>query len=81
MLGGMGCLWGNQVYITLIPEELQLNSEFSTTQYEMRNILVALRVWGHLWHHHCVVSKGDNLAVVNVCNKGYTKFKHLGAMI
>ena len=50
-------------------------------QYEMLNILVALRVWDHLRHHHRVVFKVDNLAVVTVCNKGYTKCKHLGAII
>ena len=80
-LVGMGGVWGNKVYTTPIPEELQLNSEFNITQYEMMNILVALRVWGHLWRHHRVVFKVDNLAVVMVCNKGYTKCKHLGAMI
>ena len=31
--------------------------------------------------HQRVIFSVDNLAVVMVCNKGYTKRKHLGAMI
>ena len=38
------------------------SGEFSITQYEMLNMLVALRVWGHHF---------------TVCNTGYTRCKHL----
>ena len=34
-----------------------------------------------MWHHKRVVFNVDNAAVVTICNKGYTKCNHLGAMI
>ena len=79
-LQGMGGVWGNRVYTTPIPDALQTQHELSITQYEMLNILIALRVWGHMWRHQRVVFKVDNLAVVTVCGRGYTKCRHLGAM-
>ena len=80
-LEGIGGVWGNRVYASSIPDILRSHPEMSITQYEMLNILVALRVWGHMWRHQHVVFNVDNAAVVTICNKGYTKCNHLGAMI
>ena len=74
-------IWGNRVYASSIPDILRLQPEMSITQYEMLNILVALHVWGHMWHHQRFIFNVDNAAVVTICIKGYTKGNHLGAMI
>ena len=47
----------------------------------MLKILLALRVWGHMWQHKKIMFKIDNLAVVTVYNTGYTRCKHLAAII
>ena len=80
-LEGMGEVWGNKVYTSSIPDCLKNSGEFSITQYEMLNMLLALRVWGHMWQHKKIMFKIDNLAVVTVCNTGYTRCKHLAAII
>ena len=55
--------------------------EFIITQYEMLNMLSALRVWGHMWQHKKITFKIDNLAVIAACNAGHTRCKHLAAII
>ena len=39
-------------------------------QFEVVNILVALRLWTHFWAHKKIQIFSDNLAVVNVLNSG-----------
>ena len=49
--------------------------------YEMVNILVMLRLWAKYWTHKKIVLYVDIIAVVNVCNSGYTTDDFLGACI
>ena len=44
----------------------------------MLNIVVALKVWTHLWQDKKVEIKCDNLAVVKVLNSGKTRNPFLG---
>ena len=46
---------------------------------EMVNILVAIRVFGHLWHRKQILIKCDNQAVVQVLASGKTKDPFLAA--
>ena len=39
----------------------------------MLNILVAIRVWGNVWKHQCILIKCDNQVVVSVLNSGKTQ--------
>ena len=47
----------------------------------MINIIVAHKTWGHLWQGKKVLLKTDNMAVVHICNKGYTRDIHLAAYV
>ena len=47
----------------------------------MINILIALNVWKDDWHECHVKFYVDNLAVVQICNGGYTKDAWLAACI
>ena len=42
-------------------------------QLEMINVLLALKVYRHLWHKKQICIKCDNMAVVQVINHGSTK--------
>ena len=65
------------MYTAKFPAMFIIDYEFSITHYKLINILVALRVWGQVWQHKRVVFKVDNLAVVTICNCGYTRCKDL----
>ena len=45
----------------------------SIVHLEMINILVAIRVFGHMWHRKLILVKCDNDAVVHVLNSGKTR--------
>ena len=75
-LEGVGGVWETRVYASSIPDILRLHPKLTITQYEMLNILVALRVWGHIWRDQRVIFNVNSAAVVTVCNKGYTKCNH-----
>ena len=47
----------------------------------MINITVALKLWGSDWSHQTVIFKIDNMAVVSICNTGYTRDQYLASMI
>ena len=80
-LEGMGGVWSNQVYTCSIPNGLKHYVEFSIRHFKMLNMLLVLILWGHRWQHKKIIFKVDNLAVVTVCNIGYTRCKHLAAII
>ena len=44
--------------------------EYDIVHLEMINVIVALKLWGHVWANHKVHICCDNLAVVDVLNSG-----------
>ena len=80
-LQAVGGVWNNNVYSAEIPTFLQGNSGFCIVHYEMLNILVMLRLWAKYWTHKKIVLYVDIIAVVNVCNSGYTTDNFLGARV
>ena len=70
-LTGMGAIWRDRVYATPIHNCGDL--KLTIVHLEMLNIVVALRVWGKMWHHGSIVIKYDNLGVVQVVRTGKTK--------
>ena len=49
--------------------------------FEMINILVALNVWKTDWKGQCVKFLVDNMAIVTVCNSGYSQDAFLATCI
>ena len=49
--------------------------------WEMFNILLALRIWGHYWSNSIVEIHRDNLAIVQVVSTSKTKDPFLAACI
>ena len=77
----IGGVWNKSVYSAPIPQELTNNPQFNTTHFEMVNVLVALQLWGAKLAHQKVLSKSDNMALVNICQSGYTKDMYLATII
>ena len=66
-LTGLGGTFNNMVYTLPIP----LNyGNFNINHLEMINIMVALKIWGHIWANKKVRIHCDNLPVVEVLNSG-----------
>ena len=80
-LNRVGGVWKNNVYTCAIPEYLRANEHLSITHFEMINIIVALKTWGNSWQGKKVLLRTDNMAVVHICNKGYTRDIHLAAYV
>ena len=78
-LTGLGRVWGNSVYST--PIYPFPTFEMGIVHWEMFNVLLALRVWGHHWKHSLVRFYCDNLAVVQVVQTSKTKHPFLAACI
>ena len=57
------------------------NASHHITHFEMLNVLICVRLWGHEWRHRSVTLCVDNEAVVTVCNTGYTKDQFLAQCI
>ena len=58
----------------------EITNSSSITHIEMWNVLVALRMWGHMWAKKSVVIRCDNQAVVSVVNTSVTKNHILATM-
>ena len=56
-------------------------SMFTICHLEMWNVLLALRLWGHVWKNKQIIIKCDNEAVVSVVNTGVTKDNGLWAIV
>ena len=76
-LQGLEAGWGNQVYSIPIPLGYE---NMSIVHFEMRNILVAIRVWGPHWNGKSIRISCDNQAVVMVLNSGKTRDLTLAAI-
>ena len=76
-LNSLGAAWGELVYtVPLVMSE----ENFSIVHWEMLNILVAIRVWGHQWESQKILFKCDNQAVVSVLNSGKSSDMTLSAI-
>ena len=49
-LNRVGGVWKMHVYTCAIPKYLKNNEQLSITHFEMINIVIVLKTWGHLWH-------------------------------
>ena len=49
-LNRVGGVWKMHVYTYAIPKYLKNNEQLSITHFEMINIVIVLKTWGHLWH-------------------------------
>ena len=66
-LTGLGVVFKNMVYALPLPNNYL---GYDITQFEMLNIIVALKVWGHSWQDLRIEIKSDNLAVLQVLQEG-----------
>ena len=71
-LEGVGGVWKRNICLTKIPNHLKNDCRLNTT-HEMKNIVVALNLWGVKWSGKKVLIKTDNMAVVSICITGYTR--------
>ena len=67
---GLGGRFKNFVYHLPVVRHY---TNLSIVHLEMINILVAIRVFGHMWHRQLIQVKCDNDAVVQVLNSGRTR--------
>ena len=69
-LVGLGGRFKNFVYHLPVVRHYR---NLSIVHLEMINILVAIKVFGHMWHRQLILVKCDNDAVVQVLTSGKTK--------
>ena len=70
-LTGLGGVWGSRVYSTHVPTDVI--GERAITQYEMYNILLAVRLWATDFIDRVICVHCDNESAVTVCNTGKTR--------
>ena len=75
-LTGLGACFNNLVYTSPIPPGF---NNYTIVHLEMENVLVALKLWTHLWPDKWVRLYCDNQAVVQVLSTGNTRDTVLGA--
>ena len=78
-LQGLGGVWGSRVYSVAIP--FTLIGDLAITQYELYNILVAVKLWAPHWKDKVVLIRCDNESAVMVCNTGRTRDAFLAACL
>ena len=71
---GLGGRYENLVYHLPVVKHY-----LSIIHLEMINILVAVRIFGHIWHRKLVLVKCDNEAVVQVLTSGKSRDPFLAA--
>ena len=74
-LGALGGVYGNLVYTLPIPQNY---NAYSIVHLEILNILVACKIFSQQWANAHIHVKCDNMAVVEVLNKGKTRDHTLG---
>ena len=70
-LTGMGAVWRNRVYATPIHNYADL--KLTILHFEMLNIVIALRIWGHLWQHGSISIRCDNVGMFQVVKANKTR--------
>ena len=78
-LTGMGAVWRDRVYATHIHNCPDL--KLTIVHFEMLNIVIALRIWGHLWQHGSISIRWDNLGLVQVVKTGKTSDQFLALCV
>ena len=66
-LQDLGGMYKNMVYALTIPLGFM---QYSIVHLEILNLIVALKLWGHLWRDKVIQIKCDNMAVVEVIRTG-----------
>ena len=61
------------MYTSMLPDLIKDNEQLNITHFEMVNMIIAIKLWGHHWKHQKVSIKTDNMAVVQICTNGYTR--------
>ena len=79
-LTGLGGRFNQWVYAYQFRDN-EIPSMFTIVHFEMWNVLLALRLWGHVWKNKQIIIKCDTEAVVSVVNTGVTKDNGLGAIV
>ena len=67
---GCGALFGTQWFQYQWPEGMD---KANITRKELIPIILAVAIWGHEWSRKTIVAQCDNLAVVEVLNRGYSR--------
>ena len=78
-LTGLGGRFNQFVKIYQFKDSI-IPSMFTIVHMEMWNVLLALRLWGHMWKRKQIVVKCDNQAVVSVINTGVIRDNGLGPL-
>ena len=77
-LTGLGGAFGDFVYALPIPRNFH---KYNIVQLEILNIVVAFKVWGHLWKDKRVSIYGDNHVVVDAMNSGRARDPSLATCV
>ena len=75
----LGAICGHQFFSTCLPPYIY--NESKIVFFEMINVLVCIRVWGHLWLDKRIVIYCDNRAVVDIMERHKTRDKRLEAIL
>ena len=78
-LTGIGAIWADRVYSAPVP--CIPGFALKIVHLEMWNIVIAFRVWGHLWKHSSIAVNCDNEACVHVIATSRTKDPFLAVCI
>ena len=78
-LTGFGGVFGDRVY-TFCLKDIIVPQTFHIAHFELWNILVACRVWAHLWKGKHVNIACDNRSAIDILNFGRTKDLALAAI-
>ena len=79
-LSGMGAVFGNKVYTVSFIGVAVVQEMSIFVHFEMWNILIVCRVWAKSWKGNHVHIQCDNMAVVEILNKGHTTDMILAAI-
>ena len=69
-LEGLGGCYDNHVYALPIPRGF---NDYNIAHLEILNVVVALKIWGHMWANKSIQIMCDNMAVVDVLTCGRAK--------
>ena len=69
-LESLGSCYDNKVYALGIPRGY---NNYNIAHLEILNVVVALKIWGHVWANKSIQIMCDNMAVVEVLTCGSTK--------
>ena len=80
-LTGVGALAGNQFFHSEIPTRLAQKRDYNIAHLELMAVIVALRVWRDKFKGKRFCIQCDNMAVVQVINRGVARDKQLQGLL